>query len=94
MEGKDIVSPAVKAAAALASAAVWRTWTVHGHTERYTYAYDGDTCSFNVAYLEDSKKEVEKLLNNVSYYIGPDGNYTVTINGQVHDYVMHNLTSE
>ena len=43
------------------------------HLGRLGADFDGDMCSFNIAWTEESIAEVEKLFHSVKYYVGMDG---------------------
>lgn len=54
-----------------------------------------DTVSTTFLYTEESKKEVNNLLNNKFYYIAPDGSFTNAPSGnKVVELVLQHMTSE
>lgn len=55
--------------------------------------FDGDVCSFNIVYSDESIKEVNKFFKSKIAYIGTDGKFIANIETDTLKYILHNLTS-
>lgn len=54
--------------------------------------FDGDTISFNMVYLEESIKEITKLLQSRRHYINAEGRLAFTVNVRTIDLALRNLS--
>ena len=54
--------------------------------------FDGDTCSFTVAYTDEAIQETDAFLNSKKGYVGSNGKFTADCNTDTIKYVLHNLT--
>lgn len=54
--------------------------------------FDGDTCSLNVLYTEDSVKEVDDFLGSKEAYLSPTGEILYSSANDISDLVMSTLT--
>lgn len=54
--------------------------------------FDGDTCSFTVAYTDESIRETDKFLRSKKGYVGSNGKFKADCNTDTIKYVLHNLT--
>ena len=54
--------------------------------------FDGDTCSFNVVYTENAKKEIKTLLDSRHYYVGVDGRMNFSADTDVISLVLASIT--
>jgi hypothetical protein len=67
---------------------------VNAHRLRITPSVDnvGDTCSFNVVYTDDAKKEIKQLLESRHYYVGVDGRMNFSADTDVISLVLASMT--
>lgn len=56
--------------------------------------FDGDTCSFNVLYSDESIQEIDNLFNSKTFYIGTDGKISFSVNVDTVKYLMKTLTGD
>lgn len=54
--------------------------------------FDGDTCSYNVVYSDESKNEISTFLNSKRAFVGTDGRFISSIATDNVELVLHNLT--
>lgn len=54
--------------------------------------FDGDMSSFNVIYTEEGIEEINNYLNNVSFYVGTDGQISHSVATDTVNYLMKTLT--
>jgi hypothetical protein len=62
------------------------------HISRAGADFDGDMCSLNILYTDESIKEIEKILNSKTYYVTPDGNITYSFKTEPLEYVLGHMT--
>lgn len=62
------------------------------HLGRLGADFDGDTCSFNVVYTENAKKEIKTLLDSRHYYVGVDGRMNFSADTDVISLVLASIT--
>ena len=56
--------------------------------------FDGDMCSFNVLYSDESLNEIESLLHSKNFYVGSDGKISFSVNVDTVKYLMKTLTGD
>lgn len=56
--------------------------------------FDGDTSSGTVVYSEESIAEVKKVMGQKSFYVGPDGRFSLNLETDTVGYVLQNLTGD
>lgn len=54
--------------------------------------FDGDTCSFNIVYSDESIKECESFYNSKKAYVGTDGKFIIDSSVETIMYVLQNIT--
>lgn len=54
--------------------------------------FDGDMCSANITYTEESKEEIKKLLNSSKFYIDNSGRMPFSADIDTINYVLANIT--
>lgn len=54
--------------------------------------FDGDTCSLNVVYSDEAKKEVANLLASRHFYVGVDGRMNFSADTDVINLVLASMT--
>lgn len=64
------------------------------HIGRLEADYDGDMCSLNILYDDDSIKEIDDMLNSKKFYITPDGEITYSIVSETLKYVVGYLSKQ
>lgn len=62
------------------------------HLGRLGADFDGDTCSWTVAFTADAQAEVTQLLNSRRYYVGTDGSFTFKHGTDTVSYVLSSIT--
>ena len=69
---------------------------VTAHRSSLTHSMDkvGDTCSFNVVYTDDAKKEIKTLLDSRHYYVGVDGRMNFSADTDVISLVLASMTGK
>lgn len=56
--------------------------------------FDGDMCSWNALYTEDSKNEFNEMLGSRAFYVNVDGAITYSAENDVNGLVLSHLTGE
>lgn len=56
--------------------------------------FDGDTCSLNIVYSDESIQEAIDYMNSKRYYVGSDGRINFSAETDTIKYILHNLTSD
>lgn len=64
------------------------------HLARLGGDFDGDTCSLNIVYSDESIAEVKKYLSSKKYYVGTDGKISFSANTDTVSYILKNITGE
>ena len=54
----------------------------------------GDTCSFNVVYSDEAKKEIADLLASRHFYVGVDGKMNFSADTDVISLVLASITGD
>lgn len=53
--------------------------------------YDGDTCSLNMVYLDESVKEVDRILKAPEHYLKPTGGTNFSVGSLLTDWTLRNF---
>lgn len=64
----------------------------NSHISRLVADFDGDMCSLNIVYTDNSIKEINDMLNNKSYYLTPEGDITYSSKTEPLDYILGHMS--
>jgi hypothetical protein len=64
------------------------------HLAKLGADFDGDTCSLNVTYSDESIREVKDFLSKKRAYVGTDGRFIHSVNVSTVALVLHNMTGD
>lgn len=56
--------------------------------------FDGDTCSFNALYTQESIEEIGKALTRKTAFLRPEGGFKTSTSTDIVDLVLHNMTGD
>jgi len=62
------------------------------HLARLEGDFDGDTCSWTVAFTSDAQREIQRVLNSRAFYIAPDGSFSYKHEVDTINYVLSSIT--
>lgn len=62
------------------------------HLKAFTMDFDGDTASNIISVTKEGNEEIRKVLNDKSYYLGPNGEAAYSVNAGVLDQTLKELS--